>query len=325
MAEAVANGLKARGYRVWWDAELVGSDDYYEVILQALQDAKAAIVIWTKTSVKSRFVRDEASFALNLEKLVATKEPLLNPRDIPFGFQGQHTDDVTSLDHILRAIGKLGVKPVAASVSVDWEKPTAGIDDIVAFLGTNPTVSQRQAAIARLKQVVVGPESTKGGSGVVRTLTMSNWQAFLSGLTFRAPRFQLSTAGTWTSIGASIAYVIIFVVSTYYLHEIIDPNTRDNYVLILFSGGVWGLLALIGWQRVVAFATQRNFLAARIMLFSFTSLAALATASIAVFSTVTAGLVVFGSEGHLYMAMAVLGISFLAFLLLGLTRLRAMR
>jgi TIR domain len=45
LAEALSNDLKARGYRVWWDADLVGSDDFYEAILQAMNDAKAAIVI----------------------------------------------------------------------------------------------------------------------------------------------------------------------------------------------------------------------------------------------------------------------------------------
>jgi TIR domain len=45
IAEALATNLMARGYSVWWDAELLGSDDFYEVILEALRNAKAAIVI----------------------------------------------------------------------------------------------------------------------------------------------------------------------------------------------------------------------------------------------------------------------------------------
>src|SRR5215217_6055993 len=91
LAEGLATDLKARGYRVWWDAELVGSDDFYDVILEALRKARAAIVIWSKTSVKSRFVRDEARYALHHGKLVAVKDGSLDTLDIPFGFQGQHT------------------------------------------------------------------------------------------------------------------------------------------------------------------------------------------------------------------------------------------
>src|SRR5215813_9281487 len=108
LAAALANDLKNQGFRVWWDAELVGSDDFYEVILQALHDAKAAIVIWTKTSTRSRFVRDEARFADHLNKLIAVKEARLTIHQIPFGFQGQHTDDVMDRAQIVKALKKLG-------------------------------------------------------------------------------------------------------------------------------------------------------------------------------------------------------------------------
>ena len=51
LAQALANDLQARGYSVWWDIELVGADDFQDVILAALAKARAAIVIWTKASV----------------------------------------------------------------------------------------------------------------------------------------------------------------------------------------------------------------------------------------------------------------------------------
>jgi TIR domain len=60
LAQSIADDLKARGFKVWWDTELLGSDDFYDVIYSALSNAKAAIVIWTKNSCHSRFVRDEA-------------------------------------------------------------------------------------------------------------------------------------------------------------------------------------------------------------------------------------------------------------------------
>jgi TIR domain len=43
LAEGLARDLEGRGYRVWWDAELVGSDDFQDVILVALTKARAAI------------------------------------------------------------------------------------------------------------------------------------------------------------------------------------------------------------------------------------------------------------------------------------------
>src|SRR5262249_31507697 len=102
LAEALANDLKARGYSVWWDTELVGSDDFQDVILAALAKAQAAIVIWTKASVKSLFVRDEARYALHYKKLVAVRQPDLDVLDIPFGFQSQHTDDIRNREQVVR-------------------------------------------------------------------------------------------------------------------------------------------------------------------------------------------------------------------------------
>jgi hypothetical protein len=162
VAEALASDLKARGYRVWWDAELVGSDDYYDVILQALHDAKAAIVIWTQAAVKSRFLRDEAHFALHLGKLVATKEARLDTLQIPFGFQSQHTDDVADRAQIFKALEKLGVRPTPLRPPVVLSGGIAAsnrVDEIVAYLGTDPPEAERQAALARLKALGVCPSS----------------------------------------------------------------------------------------------------------------------------------------------------------------------
>ena len=100
LAELLARDLISRGYSVWWDAELVGADDFYEVIQDALQRAKAAIVIWSQASTKSRFVRDEARFAMHLNKLISLRAPNLDIYNIPFGFQGQHTDDVNNREQI---------------------------------------------------------------------------------------------------------------------------------------------------------------------------------------------------------------------------------
>ncbi len=277
LAEALANDLKARGFRVWWDAELVSSDDFYEVILEALRQAKVAIVIWTKASAKSNFVRDEARFALHLKKLIATREGTLDPLDIPFGFQGQHTDDVTNREHIVRAIDKLGVKPVmtrdADSSIADWEhlKTTAGVDLLIAYLGNNPPAAQRQAALARLKELSSKPGATQGVSPLVRSLTMSNWRAFFSGLTFQMPKFQLSSQGTWASLGSALTYTVGLVIIGFGLL---------GWAAALVEGGatlsrsvaaasiltvILALLLYVAWKRFSGFLASRNFVAATIM------------------------------------------------------------
>jgi TIR domain-containing protein len=44
-AERLAKLLIAKGYSVWWDTELLGSDDFRDVIHEELRAAKACIVI----------------------------------------------------------------------------------------------------------------------------------------------------------------------------------------------------------------------------------------------------------------------------------------
>ena len=61
IAKQLASSLTVRGYQVWWDTELVGSDDFRDVIFDELTLAKAVIVIWSENSVSSKFVRDERS------------------------------------------------------------------------------------------------------------------------------------------------------------------------------------------------------------------------------------------------------------------------
>jgi hypothetical protein len=328
LAEALAQDLTARGYSVWWDAELLGSDDFYEVILEALRQAKAAIVIWTKESAKSRFVRDEARFALHLEKLVAVKAPELDVYDIPFGFQGQHTDDIFSRDRIVRAIDKLGVRPVApvpasvAASSPAWDRiKTAGtIDDIIVFLGTNPPDNERHAALARLKQLAAEPRSVaKGGSRAAPPLTKSNWQAFLSGLTFRVPKFQLSAQGTWTSIGATLAYGIVAVGASIWINDFLQSHISDRGTWLAIWACILTIMTIFLHRRVGAFLRQRIFIAAIILSFAFLFLATFAATATIISVARLAKVYNEGQFGPIFL------VALLFFAVLSVWRIRAYR
>ena len=109
-AEALANDLKLHGYTVWWDTTLYGGEDFHDVILQALDDAKAAIVIWSESSVKSHWVRGEAQHAQSQQKLIPTKFAKLRDTDIPLNFRALHTELLEDRDRILRAVERLAGK-----------------------------------------------------------------------------------------------------------------------------------------------------------------------------------------------------------------------
>lgn len=68
----IARGIEDAGYSVWWDAELPPHQSYGEVITGKIDDAKAAIVVWSAEAAASEWVRAEADMARNQKKLVQT-------------------------------------------------------------------------------------------------------------------------------------------------------------------------------------------------------------------------------------------------------------
>ncbi len=68
----IARGIEQAGYSVWWDAELPPHQSYGEVITGKIDDAKAAIVVWSAEAAASEWVRAEADMARNQKKLVQT-------------------------------------------------------------------------------------------------------------------------------------------------------------------------------------------------------------------------------------------------------------
>jgi TolB-like protein/tetratricopeptide (TPR) repeat protein len=58
-----AEALRKEGFDVWWDQTLNAGEAYDEVTEKALEDARAVVVLWSKSSVASRWVRAEATTA----------------------------------------------------------------------------------------------------------------------------------------------------------------------------------------------------------------------------------------------------------------------
>jgi len=63
VARRFAQALKEEGFEVWWDQALHSGDPYDRITEQALKDAKAVVVLWSRSSVESRWVRAEATIA----------------------------------------------------------------------------------------------------------------------------------------------------------------------------------------------------------------------------------------------------------------------
>jgi len=106
--------LEAEGWSVWWDRNLSAGDVYRDEIMRELSAARAVIVIWTPTSVKSDWARAEAGRAKADGKLIPVKAPGLTYSDIPLPFGEMHTENLTATDLIRAAIVAQLSKPAVA-------------------------------------------------------------------------------------------------------------------------------------------------------------------------------------------------------------------
>lgn len=70
MAAKVAHAVAAEGYEVWWDENIPAHRAYGALIEEKVQGAKAVLVIWSASAVKSEWVRAEADMARNQQKLI---------------------------------------------------------------------------------------------------------------------------------------------------------------------------------------------------------------------------------------------------------------
>ena len=95
MAKKLADALQKKGWTVWWDPELRTGERFNDAIERALNVAKCVIVIWSKLSVNSRYVRDEATYALDRNKLLPVA---IEKVDLPFRFEGIQTEQLIDWD-----------------------------------------------------------------------------------------------------------------------------------------------------------------------------------------------------------------------------------
>ena len=60
-ARRFAEAFEREGFSVWWDQTLNPGEAFDEVTEKALNEARAVVVLWSKKSVASRWVRAEAT------------------------------------------------------------------------------------------------------------------------------------------------------------------------------------------------------------------------------------------------------------------------
>jgi len=90
-ASVIASALEAEGFSVWWDAALRAGETYDEVTEQNLRTAGAVVVLWSKRSSNSKWVRAEATVGERSSTLVPA---LIEDCERPIRFELVQTADL---------------------------------------------------------------------------------------------------------------------------------------------------------------------------------------------------------------------------------------
>jgi hypothetical protein len=92
VAMQVAEALSQRGYEVFWDTKIPAGKTFDTYIYDELEKTDAVIVLWSKHSVDSDYVKEEAEYAKKKSVLVPLSIDATEP---PFGFARIQSTDIS--------------------------------------------------------------------------------------------------------------------------------------------------------------------------------------------------------------------------------------
>jgi len=121
-AELLTNAFFRKGWSVWWDREIPPGQSFDETIESALNSARCVVVLWSKHSVSSRWVKTEAAEGAERGILVPA---MIDNAPIPLEFKRIEAADLSDwegeashreFDQLLKSVAAM--IPITARVAV---------------------------------------------------------------------------------------------------------------------------------------------------------------------------------------------------------------
>lgn len=190
-AEHMADILTGHGFSVWYDYSLMSGRDFGRQIETELNAAQAVVVLWCSLARESEWVRQEATIAKRLDKIVPAK---IAEIELPLGFTLVQTLDLTGWDgsprsqsvhRLLTDIGRLVGRPAQPQqdgldlMERVWRR--SGAPALLTFQQIEPLGQKVQRTLPGgtdpIKAPVVVPASTTSGSTAAWTLIQDSLDA----------------------------------------------------------------------------------------------------------------------------------------------------
>ena len=156
----LAGALESEGWDVWWDREIPAGVTFETYIEERLNEAACAMVVWSKNSVNSMWVRAEANEAMAQSKLVPV---LIDDAQPPLVFRQIQTADLRGWSgdandqRFRKLVGDLG-NLIGRSKPADTESRPA---DAIA----DTAVQEPQQTTEHVETRTRGPSEPTGGGG----------------------------------------------------------------------------------------------------------------------------------------------------------------
>lgn len=115
-ADRIAHALEDAGHKVWWDRRIGAGSRFSKEIDAALKSADLVVVLWSKVSVESAWVQDEAADGRDSGRLVPV---LIDPVSPPLGFRQYQSIDLG------RRRGANAARPLLEAIAAKAGQPTA--------------------------------------------------------------------------------------------------------------------------------------------------------------------------------------------------------
>ncbi len=138
--------IEAKGWTVWWDPEIDAGQQFDDQIEAELLAAAAVVVVWTATSVSSRWVRGEAREAADRNILVPVR---FDAARLPMDVRAIHTIDLDTWNEDTGSASFQDLARALDAMIARQRKATAGAQS-GAGIATPATPAQPRVSICVL-------------------------------------------------------------------------------------------------------------------------------------------------------------------------------
>jgi hypothetical protein len=256
LAEAMAAQLVARGIDVWWDAELLGGEDYRKKTAGVIARASVAIVLWSRRSVESEWVVGEASAARERKILLPVAIDDATP---PLDFRPINTIDMTGWapgdplpDALVKAVCEKTGRPFAPAGAAPAEAGFGRFSRTVArswyadfeCLLFSMIAQGFASVLTNIPLAVLQDKLHPLGAAAIAASTSTISAAVIMRPAIASKR--LGVAAAWFAVASALG------VAGYYLTAVLQATLSGDEFLIFVGFWALGLVLVLDLARRAA-------------------------------------------------------------------------